>query len=401
MPSKSVLIQSVFLVFLSVLAATTGWASPEPAAVVSAASFEEQIAPGSIASLFGSGLATESLTAELDIDGLLPTELGGVSVEVNGQPAGLIFVSPLQINFYIDPATSPGPVTITVRVNGESGALSTTIHDVAPGLFLLPCVRFDRGAVLEGISSALESFHATNPSSASEDKRTRLTLWGTGIRFAATDGESNAASLASLTLSVGSVIGGGSVLGTVTLTGPAPAGGSQVTLVSSDAALGAPASVLVPEGQTSAQFLLETEAVPVILASTLEALLGECPGVQVELDILAPILQSLGIADSSFPLIGGSTTATVTLSGPAPAGGIAVQLEGSQESIILGLLGGLLKVVVPTEVVVPEGQTSGTFDVSASLVGTLSGLLSDHDGSITATLGATIKTVDLVIEGAL
>jgi len=167
MRRKAVLIQSVFLVFLAILSATVGWASPEPAAVVSAANFEDQIAPGSIASMFGSGLSTETLAAELDGNGLLPTELGGVSVEINGQPAGLIYVSPLQINFYIDPSIPPGPVTITVRVNGESGDFLTTLYDVAPGLFLLPCVRLDRGAVLEGLSSELESFRAINTASPS------------------------------------------------------------------------------------------------------------------------------------------------------------------------------------------------------------------------------------------
>lgn len=104
---------------------------------------------------------------------------------------------------------------------------------------------------------------------------------------------------------------------------------------------------------------------------------------------------------SAFPLIGGSATATVTLSGPAPAGGIAIQLEGSEETIIEGLLSGLLKVLVPNQVIVPEGQTSATFDVTASLEGTLLNLLSDHDGSITATLDATVENVGVVIQGIL
>src|SRR5690606_31330683 len=140
---------------------------------------------GSIASLFGVDLANETLVAELDIDGLLPTELGGVSVEINGQPVGLIYVSPLQINFYLDPSLEPGPITITVRNNGESGELEAMLYDVAPGLFLLPCVRFDRGAATEGLTAGLESFRATSALSVEGDNRTRLTLWGTGIRFAA------------------------------------------------------------------------------------------------------------------------------------------------------------------------------------------------------------------------
>lgn len=67
----------------------------------------------------------------------------------------------------------------------------------------------------------------------------------------------------------------------------------------------------------------------------------------------------------------------------------------------MGLLGGLLKVIVPTQVIVPAGATTANFNVTASLVGTLTNLLSDHDGSITATLDGTVKDVDVVIEGLL
>ena len=51
--------------------------------------------------------------------------------------------------------------------------------------------------------------------------------------------------------------------------------------------------------------------------------------------------------------------------------------------------------------VVPEGQTTANFNGTASLIGTLLSLLSDHDGSITATLDMTVKDVNYVIEGIL
>src|SRR5690606_37961272 len=94
MSHKSALIRSVIFACLVISSTAFGLASPEPAAMVSAASFEEQVSPGSIASVFGSDLSAQTLAAVLNINGLLPTELGGVSVEINGQPAGLIYVSP-------------------------------------------------------------------------------------------------------------------------------------------------------------------------------------------------------------------------------------------------------------------------------------------------------------------
>src|SRR6266446_5301713 len=72
--------------------------------------------------------------------------------------------------------------------------------------------------------------------------------------------------LTSLTLSPSSVVGGplGSSTGTVTLNGPAPAGGAQVTLSSSDPSVAsAPASVTVPAGATSATFTVNTSIVVV------------------------------------------------------------------------------------------------------------------------------------------
>jgi hypothetical protein len=68
--------------------------------------------------------------------------------------------------------------------------------------------------------------------------------------------------VASLTLNPTSVIGGvQSSTGTVTLSGPAPAGGAQVLLSSSNGAARVPSSVIVPAGATSATFTVNTSIV--------------------------------------------------------------------------------------------------------------------------------------------
>jgi hypothetical protein len=68
--------------------------------------------------------------------------------------------------------------------------------------------------------------------------------------------------VASLTLNPTSVIGGvQSSTGTVTLSGPAPAGGAQVLLSSSNGAARVPSSVIVPAGATSATFTVNTSVV--------------------------------------------------------------------------------------------------------------------------------------------
>ena len=98
----------------------------------------DTVAPESIVSIFGIGLS-------FVIDGAsslpLPTELGGVTVEVTDSSkaklqAGLFAVTPNQINCLIPAEAVPGPATITVHSGG--GASSTAdiqIVSLAPGLF--------------------------------------------------------------------------------------------------------------------------------------------------------------------------------------------------------------------------------------------------------------------------
>jgi len=63
-----------------------------------------------------------------------------------------------------------------------------------------------------------------------------------------------------LTLSAPSVVGGNPVTGTIILSSPAPAGGTVVSLSSSDPVT-VPANVTVPAGQTTASFTINTRAV--------------------------------------------------------------------------------------------------------------------------------------------
>jgi hypothetical protein len=80
------------------------------ATAVSAATHVSPVAPGSIASVFGKGLATTTASAP----GVpWPTALENVRVLVldrNGveRLAGLVYVSPSQINFQVPPDTAEG-----------------------------------------------------------------------------------------------------------------------------------------------------------------------------------------------------------------------------------------------------------------------------------------------------
>jgi hypothetical protein len=78
-------------------------------------------------------------------------------------------------------------------------------------------------------------------------------------------------SVAQVTLNPPAVIGGNSAQGTVTLTNPAPFGGLQVALSSSDPSATVPASVTVAAGNNSATFNITTSAVVNSTTSTISA----------------------------------------------------------------------------------------------------------------------------------
>lgn len=81
--------------------------------------------------------------------------------------------------------------------------------------------------------------------------------------------------LSSLTLNPSSVTGGNSSQGTVTLSGPAPSGGTAVALSSGNTGVArVPASVTVAAGVTSASFTVTTSAVTASTAVTLSASSG-------------------------------------------------------------------------------------------------------------------------------
>ena len=103
-------------------------------AVSNGASFvENAVAPGSLASIFGTGLAPSISGAS----GLpLPKNLNGVTVTVNGTAAPLIYVNPLQINFQMPSEIAPGQVQVVVSWGGASSAtFSATVMQGAPGIF--------------------------------------------------------------------------------------------------------------------------------------------------------------------------------------------------------------------------------------------------------------------------
>jgi hypothetical protein len=158
--------------------------------------------------------------------------------------------------------------------------------------------------------------------------------------------------LQSLTINPSSVVGGSTAIGTVSLNGPAPAGGLQVQLSSNNPNVASvPASVTVPAGQTRASFSITTRPVASQTQAMITARLGNSSR-QVTLTVVPPSIQSLSISPSTVR--GGSNaTGIVTLNAPAPPGGAVVPLRSSNSTVA----------TVPASVTIPAGQTTAQFTV--------------------------------------
>lgn len=104
----------------------------------SAASYAEALAPESLSSAFGSGLA---LSTESAATIPLPTELGGVTVTVTDSAgarhnAGMVYASPSQINWVVPGGVREGAAAVSVSGGGRVLATGTAqVERIAPALF--------------------------------------------------------------------------------------------------------------------------------------------------------------------------------------------------------------------------------------------------------------------------
>lgn len=157
---------------------------PQPrlvdSSVVNAAGFKPLIAPGSIASLFGTNLAGKS---EAAASSPLPTNLAFSRITISDSvgtvhEAGQFFASKTQSNFYVPPDVAVGPATLKlIRDNGAEAETTVEIAAVAPGIF-------STGSYLRvRADGSRESGLTTTPIDlGAEGDQVFLTLFASGLR---------------------------------------------------------------------------------------------------------------------------------------------------------------------------------------------------------------------------
>ncbi|MDQ6676094.1 MAG: SBBP repeat-containing protein [Acidobacteriota bacterium] len=114
-------------------ATVTGPPTISSGGVVNGASFGSgPVAPGSVISIFGTNFIASAVGAP---SVPLPTNLGGVSVLVNGVPVPLFYVGPTQINAQVPSGTVPGSATLQVNApNGTTSQVTFPVGLTAPYL---------------------------------------------------------------------------------------------------------------------------------------------------------------------------------------------------------------------------------------------------------------------------
>ena len=96
------------------------------------------IAPNTWVEIKGSNLAATTRTWQGSdfANGLMPSQLDGVSVTINGKPAYVYYISPAQVNVLAPPDALPASVPVIVTVaNTPSQAFTATTQPISPGFF--------------------------------------------------------------------------------------------------------------------------------------------------------------------------------------------------------------------------------------------------------------------------
>jgi hypothetical protein len=186
--------------------------------------------------------------------------------------------------------------------------------------------------------------------------------------------------LSNLTVSPVSVVGGNSSTGTVTISQPAPSGGTAIDLVG-ESGLTLPASVTIPAGATTATFTIGTTGVDAQVERDIAATLS---GYTKHASLMVVPPSSLGIMFNPASVLGGSSsTGTITLNGKAGPSGIVVSLSSSQPFV-----------TVPATATVAAGQASATFTATTSDPGATA------SAEVTGTWGAVSGMGMLEVRGS-
>jgi uncharacterized protein (TIGR03437 family) len=187
--------------------------------------------------------------------------------------------------------------------------------------------------------------------------------------------------VAGLAFSPSYVNGGDSATLTISLNGVARGIGFAVSLRSNNLAAQPPYLVTVPAGKASLQVTIPTASVTAVQTVTITAQ-GETTTLEID---PANALQVSALSVTPTSVLGGrNVSATVTLTGTAPLGGVGVGISSDNSAA-----------QPPAKVSVPFAASSVSFSIPTSVV------TASQTCTITATLGRSSETAQITVIPAL
>jgi hypothetical protein len=196
-----------------------------------------------------------------------------------------------------------------------------------------------------------------------------------------------AIALSGVSVNPASVTGGTSSTGSVTLSGAAPAA-IVVSLSSNSASATVGTSVTVAAGSSTATFTITTTPAAAAATATITAVYNSV-NKTASLTITAVPVTLSSLSLNPTTVTGGkSSTGTVTLSEPAPAGGITVSLGSSSSQVAS----------VPASITIPAGSQTGTFTIATErFLGPAKQGAGARQTTISAKYGDVSKTATLTV----
>lgn len=177
-------------VVVTALLSLPGWTqSAGQAVAVSAASRQPEVAPASLALVIGEGFVEEAVAIEPWQTAAPPAELNGISVRLNGLPAGIIHVTPSEIYFVLPEGLEPGEAELAVLRGGTELVArgKAVIVPLSPGLFSEDNTGRGTGRIYNAATGEPGPFRCRTRLE-SGFYPTRLILAATGLRRSASSG---------------------------------------------------------------------------------------------------------------------------------------------------------------------------------------------------------------------
>jgi probable HAF family extracellular repeat protein len=201
----------------------------------------------------------------------------------------------------------------------------------------------------------------------------------------ATDTESEqnfGAALKSFALLAPTVVGGTVVLGRAEVTPLTPVAGALIHLQSSNPEVVPMPIVTVDRPDTAHSFHIVPAVVTVPTTVTISATYGLVT-ISQTLTVIPPALRLIGLSRSTITGSCQTSTAKVTLTGPAPAAGARVELSTTTSGVH-----------IPGAVTVAPGQTSASITVTADAVHAFtSGVFAASYGGVSKQLALSVRPI--------